>query len=275
MHVNVFHSCAVVLLIMCQLLGMNSLQPAQLSFSLAGFLRRGGETDEHADGWGLALYEEQHCKLLIDAQPSASSPLAQWAQEHVRYSRNVIAHIRKATQGEVSTSNCHPFVRRLWGREWSFAHNGNLDTAGLPANEFFHPVGQTDSERAFCLLLDALVRQFGEHEPDAATLHQCLATVSLLIAACGTFNFVLSDGERLFAHRSTELHYVVRAYPFGRALLLDCPLGIDFSRINNPQDRMVIIATKPLTDEAWQPLPLGEVVVFRGGARRELGKLAA
>ena len=41
-------------------------------------------------------------------------------------SDNVIAHIRKATQGRVALENCHPFVRELWGRYWVFAHNGDL-----------------------------------------------------------------------------------------------------------------------------------------------------
>jgi glutamine phosphoribosylpyrophosphate amidotransferase len=40
--------------------------------------------------------------------------------------RNVIAHIRKATQGGVALENTHPFQRELWGRYWVFAHNGDL-----------------------------------------------------------------------------------------------------------------------------------------------------
>jgi len=259
---------------MCQLLGMNSLKPAQLSFSLAGFLRRGGETDEHADGWGIAAHEEAgRVQLLIDERPSARSPLAEWAQQNLRLARNVIVHIRKATQGSVASSNCHPFVRSLWGKEWSFAHNGNLEVAALSRPEYFQPRGQTDSELAFCLLLDALREQFGEQEPALAEIHAVLAATSARISACGTFNFVLSDGEHLFAHRSTDLHYLVRAYPFGRAHLLDCPLGIDFARTNHPDDRMVILATKPLTDEAWVALPKESLQVFSGGRRLEVGVL--
>ena len=260
-------SASAVTLPMCQLLGMNSLKPARLSFSLEGFLRRGGETDEHADGWGIALYEEQRCHLLIDEQPSAQSPLAQWIQQYSRRSRNIIAHIRKATQGVVSATNCHPFLRHLWGQEWAFAHNGNLDLAALPRSQNFQPCGQTDSELAFCLLLDGLHARFGNQAPGVAEIHACLSELSQKIAATGNFNFVLSNGQWLFAHRSTDLHYLVRAYPFGRAQLLDCPLGIDFARHNESDDRMVIIATQPLTDEAWLALPQGEVVAFTDGHR--------
>lgn len=251
---------------MCQLLGMNSFKPARLSFSLSGFIRRGGETDEHADGWGLAMYEERRCRLTVDPQPSARSPLADLATRDAFCSRNVIAHIRKATQGDINQLNCHPFVRSLWGREWSFAHNGNLDKAGLALVHGFMPRGQTDSEWAFCLLMDALHDAFGDHEPSLDDIYSVLAETTRLIAACGTFNFMLSNGEVLFVHRSTELHFLQRRHPFGCARLLDCPMDIDFSRVNHPDDRMTIIATKPLTDEAWMPLPKGELVAFSDGS---------
>lgn len=252
---------------MCQLLGMNSLKPARLSFSMEGFIRRGGETDEHADGWGVALYESRACRIVLDEHPSARSPLAEWTARNACHSRNVIAHIRKATQGVVSLSNCHPFMRRLWGREWCFAHNGNLDTAGLAATRHFAPVGETDSEWAFCLMMDALYTAFGDEAPAHGAVQGVLAGVARRLATRGSFNFILSDGEAMHVHRSTELHYLQRVHPFGCARLLDCPLDIDFAKVNEPDDRMAVIATKPLTDECWQPLPLGEVVSFVDGQR--------
>lgn len=260
---------------MCQLLGMNSNKPASLHFSLAGFFRRGGETDEHADGWGVAFHEDDCCSLWIDDQPAAYSPVAQRVREEAIRSRNAIAHIRKATRGRVAQVNCHPFRRVLWDKEWSFAHNGTVDLAGLPAPRNFVPVGQTDSEHAFCLILDALVEQFGAAEPDMQGLVACVEAVANVIAKHGTFNFMLSNGEVLLARRATELHYVQRSYPFGRARLLDSPLEIDFSRHNHLDDRMVIIATRPLTDEPWMPIPVGEVVAFVSGERRELARQAA
>lgn len=257
-----------VVKIMCQLLGMNSLKPAELSFSLAGFLRRGGETDDHADGWGIALYEEERaCKLVVEEQASARSVLARSIQQHTGRSCNIIAHIRKATQGDISVENCHPFMRELWGREWSFAHNGNLDKSLLYRPTHFKPYGQTDSELAFCLIFDALVERFGEVAPDVAELHEALQAITRSLAVAGRFNYMLSDGHMLFAHRSTELHYVERAWPFGHVHLIDCPLGIDLAQLNKPDDRMIIIATRPLTDECWQPLPVGEVTAFVDGRR--------
>ena len=73
-------------------------------------------------------------------------------------SGNVIAHIRKATQGHVALENCHPFVRELWGRYWVFAHNGDLKDFHPRLHGAFRPVGGTDSERAFCWLMQELAK---------------------------------------------------------------------------------------------------------------------
>ena len=42
---------------MCQLLGMNCNVPTDICFSFTGFRKRGGDTDVHADGWGIAFFE--------------------------------------------------------------------------------------------------------------------------------------------------------------------------------------------------------------------------
>jgi glutamine amidotransferase len=75
-------------------------------------------------------------------------------------SKNVIAHIRKATQGEVMLENCHPFVR-MRGRYWVFAHNGDLKEFAPELDGSFLPVGTTDSERAFCYILQQMRHRFG------------------------------------------------------------------------------------------------------------------
>jgi predicted glutamine amidotransferase len=111
---------------MCQLLAMNCNVPTDICFSFAGFQARGGATDVHADGWGIAFFEGRGTRVFLDPQPSCVSPVAALVRSYPIHSKNVIAHIRKATQGEVALENTHPFMRELWGRYWIFAHNGNL-----------------------------------------------------------------------------------------------------------------------------------------------------
>ncbi len=53
---------------MCQLLGMNCAEPTDVTFSFTGFAARGGVTDHHADGWGIAFFEDKACRLFIDHQ---------------------------------------------------------------------------------------------------------------------------------------------------------------------------------------------------------------
>ena len=57
------------------------------------------------------------------------------------------------------------------------------------------------------------------------------------IGARGEFNFLLSDGDWLFAHCSSRLCSIVRRAPFAEAHLADEDLTVDFRRLTGPQDR--------------------------------------
>jgi glutamine amidotransferase len=240
---------------------MSSKQPAALDFSFTGFARRSAE---HGDGWGIALHNGSGCQLYTDAlacDPLAAGaavpqPAHQGAQRGGPYPQ--------ATQGRVSLENSHPFTRELWGQTWSFAHNGDLKLFE-PRRGLYAPWGDTDSELAFCHLLSELALRY-EHRPPR---HQLFATLQILaasIAEYGSFNFLLSNGELLFAHCSTELHGVQRQYPFSVAQLVDCDLSIDFSQHNQPDDRMTVIATRPLTsNEQWTRFAPGELKLFIQG----------
>ena len=85
------------------------------------------------------------------------------------HSINVIAHIRKATKGVVALENTHPFMRELWGRYWIFAHNGTLEDFAPQLRRAFRPVGSTDSEHAFCCMLETLRHAFPAGEPPLAS----------------------------------------------------------------------------------------------------------
>jgi glutamine amidotransferase len=246
---------------------MNCNTPTDICFSFTGFQVRGGLTDQHGDGWGIAFFEGRGCRLFIDPAPSYRSPVAELVRSYPIRSRNVIAHIRKATQGDVCLENTHPFMRELWGRYWIFAHNGNLRGFAPIFDAGFRPVGATDSERAFCFLLQSLSRRFGPLEPDRAGLFEAVAELARSIAAHGEFNFLLSNGECLIAHCSTRLAYIVRQAPFTVAHLKDQDLAVDFSELTTPHDRVAVIATTPLTDnEAWTDISPGSLLLFHDGS---------
>ena len=251
---------------MCQLLAMNCNVPTDIVFSFTGFALRGGHTDTHHDGWGIAFFEGAGVRHFVDHQSAVTSPVAELIKRYPIKSKNVIAHIRKATQGRVALENCHPFVRELWGRYWVFAHNGDLKQFYPVLDGAFRPVGDTDSERAFCFLLQELRARFGDVAPPLAQLRAALAELVGGIAAHGAFNLMLSDGSALFAHCSTRLCYVVRQYPFVTAQLSDEDILVDFSHVTTPNDRVAIIVTEPLTtNERWTQFQPGELKVFVDG----------
>jgi predicted glutamine amidotransferase len=251
---------------MCQLLGMNCNVPTDIVFSFTGFVHRGGRTDTHHDGWGIAFFEGAGVRHFVDHQAAVASPIAGLIKQYPIKSTNVIAHIRKATQGRVALENCHPFVRELWGRYWVFAHNGDLKQFDPVLDGAFRPVGTTDSERAFCFLLQELRERFGDRPPELAALRHALGELVRLIAQHGTFNMMLSDGTALFAHCSTKLSYVVRQHPFPTACLSDEDLSVDFSQVTTPNDRVAIIVTEPLTtNETWRDFQPGELKLFVDG----------
>ena len=252
---------------MCQLLGMNCNVPTDICFSFEGFCARGGKTDEHKDGWGIAFFEGLGCRVFLDDKPSVTSAIAALVRQYPIRSMNVIAHIRKATIGPIGLENCHPFKRELWGRYWVFAHNGDLPELPSELQGVHRPVGQTDSEQAFCLILNTLRQAFPLQKPPLESLYVVLQAITHEIARYGIFNYLLSDGEHFFAHCSTKLCYIVRQAPFAAAHLIDEDITVDFQELTTPSDRVAIIATTPLTDnETWITIQPGELLVFREGA---------
>lgn len=253
---------------MCQLLALNCNSPTHVGFSFTGFAQRGGRTDEHKDGWGIAFFEggrDKGLRHFVDVQPACESPMAQFVRQYPIRSRNVIAHIRKATLGAVALENCHPFVRELWGRYWVFAHNGTLLDFAPKLHAQFQPVGSTDSELAFCWIMQELAKSHAGM-PQIGELTLTLRELAARLAERGTFNFLLGNGLALWAHASTQLHYVERSHPFAHAQLRDEDLSIDFSQHNHPGDKIAVVVTAPLTtNEDWQAFAPHTLKVFVDG----------
>ncbi len=102
--------------------------------------------------------------------------------------------------------------------------------------------------------------------PSVAELTNTLRELAPVPAAHGTFNFILGNGQALWAHCSTPLHHIVRQHPFARASLQDEDVTVDFAEHTSASDRVAVIVTEPLTkDERWVPFAPGELRVFVDG----------
>ncbi|MDX1669354.1 MAG: class II glutamine amidotransferase, partial [Limnobacter sp.] len=203
-------------------------------------------------------------------QPAYNSPVSELIRAYPIRSYNVISHIRKATEGAIKLANCHPFVRELWGQAWVFAHNGDLKDFHPKLTGDFLPIGETDSERAFCLLLQTMKAQFGNRTkqtaPKVTEIEECLKPMAKQIAEHGTFNMLLSNGQAMYTHCSTKLSYIVREHPFTKAHLIDCDMQVDFGTVTTKNDRVAVIATTPLTDdEVWTHYESGQFTTFHEG----------
>jgi predicted glutamine amidotransferase len=250
---------------MCELLGMSANVPTDICFSLTALVRRGGDTGPHADGWGIAFYEGKGCRAFHDPEPGARSRIAQFVREYPIKSRIVISHIRRANRGRVGLENTHPFARELWGRQWSFAHNGQVKGIKRRPLSFYRPIGTTDSEHAFCWILDGLRRRWKEPPRHSALVRE-IAALCHELDGQGVFNALLSDGRTLFAYCSTRLVTITRRAPFGPATLIDDELTVNFAEETTPEDVVTVIATRALTrNETWTPLPRHALTVLRDG----------
>jgi predicted glutamine amidotransferase len=254
---------------MCELLGMECNVPTDIVFSFTGLRLRGGKTGPHGDGWGLAFYEGRAARVFLEPTAAAASPLAGFLAEHPIKTMLAVGHVRRRTRGTTTLANTHPFARELWGRTWVFAHNGTLRHVRRRKLGRFHPIGQTDSEYAFCYLLDRLARRFPAYPRRPSALWDAVAAVGAELGADGTFNFLLGDGQHLYARCATKLWHIIRKAPFGVASLADDDLRIDFSTVTTARDRVAIVATAPLTrNETWSQGRPGEMWVFDRGALR-------
>lgn len=255
---------------MCELLGMECNVPTDIVFSFSGLALRGGARGPHADGWGLALYEKKSVRTFLEPAAAAKSPLAEYIRKNPIKTLLAIAHVRKRTRGPVNLANTHPFVRELWGRHFTFAHNGTVRGARKLSAGRFSPIGTTDSEHAFCALMNRLERRFPNGYPGPKLLAEAVAKAGAEIGERGTFNFLLADGERLFARCATKLSYIIRQAPFKKATLADDDICVDFAEVTTPKDRVAVIATAPLTrDEQWTIGVPGQMWVFHKGRLAE------
>ena len=241
--------------------------PTDICFSFSGLMQRGGETGPHIDGWGIAFYEGRGCRTFHDPAPSAKSEVAKLVRSYPIKSCNVISHIRRANHGKVCLENTHPFNRELWGRNWTFAHNGQLKGVKKFPLAHYRPIGTTDSEYAFCWMLGAIRERFPFPPKRHDTLARFIGGLCRQLDLLGVFNILLCDAKHLYAYCSTELSWLTRRAPFGEAQLIDLDFTIDFVKETTNRDIVTVIATRALTDnETWNAMVPGELKVFKQGA---------
>lgn len=272
---------------MCELLGMSSNHKSTINLSLTVLSERGENPHRHGDGWGVAFYEGKDVRLIKDCGEAKDSPWVKLIKQQEIHSQYVIAHIRKSTIGEVSYKNTHPFIRELCGSMHTFAHNGTLE--GIQTNpkfltRRFHPVGTTDSEHAFCHLMDRMTALWENSEttPSLEKRYELVTEFADDLRKLGTANFLYSDGDALFAHgnkRHDPIKDVVEwpglqylqlvSEKDEKAFKKSSKSGIS---VKHGEDVITLFTSVPLNlVHQWSPLEEGEVMAVQNGLIKYFG----
>ncbi|MFZ2170853.1 MAG: class II glutamine amidotransferase, partial [Methylococcaceae bacterium] len=119
---------------------------------------------------------------------------------------------------------------------------------------------------SFCWLLNELDRKYPQKPANMEPVFRYLGELCLKLQTFGIVNFLLSDGNYLFAYCSNTLHWITRRAPFGKARLIDEEMTIDFQQKTTPHDVVTVIATQPLTsNEHWHKMADNHYLLFHDG----------
>ena len=218
----------------------------------------------HGHGWGVADYPDG--LPIVERQTWAAYRGEHFKKKAARvYARTVVAHVRRATVGEPSIENTHPFTH---GR-WIFAHNGtvpNFERVRVPmleATDNLHRneiEGTTDSELVFRYILSQWMRY-----PEAGLLATVRRSVEEILRWCHDvdgsapigLNIVLTNGERLVGTRlGRTLWFLER----GAVFICNVCGKSHVHHHHGHEYRSVEVASERLTDEAgWKAVPNGTV----------------
>jgi len=262
---------------MCELLAVSSDPATRLTLSLSALASHSAPASGTRDGWGVAYYQGKDVALFREPGAADDSPLVRLLERNGPCTSLAISHIRHATQGEVSLANTQPFVREFAGTTHVFAHNGDLPgirQCKVGPQDRYQPVGTTDSEHAFCVLLERLRAAVGLSTPQPPLRRrlEVIAAFAAELRRLGPANFLYADGDTLFAHGHRRIQRATgRVTPPGlHVLARQCPRSTESieghgAAVAAGFQHVVLIASVPLTDEAWRPLAEGEIVAVSAG----------
>lgn len=260
---------------MCELFAMSSLKPVDVDVSIAMLAGHGTADGYNHDGWGIAYYEGRDARLIKEADAAGESEWIPFLRRIAPLSHSVLAQIRHVSQGARRYVDTQPFFRELGGRRHTFAHNGNLadiqeDPKLILGNH--RPLGDTDSEYAFCSLLARLQSLWLSDAPlpPLAARTRIVGEFASDISCLGSANFVYCDSDALFAYSHVRRQSDGEFRPPGlylssRECLSKQPVQEHGVSIEGDTQRVTLVASVPLSDDGWQAvMPHTLVTIARG-----------
>jgi glutamine amidotransferase len=277
---------------MCRLYALQATHPTRAACELLDAQNALVAQSEHdtrglsnPHGWGLASLINGTARCVRQVKPADESK--KYRDQALQLEgTTLLAHIRRATVGDPSQDNTHPFRRR----SAFLIHNGHVPAfdAVRPrlldrlSEEHRHTIrGTTDSEHIFALLL-----QLRDEHPDwpihevtrravhllqtwcdaaQAVVHTGVSDVPFddldtvddeIIHSTLALNLLWTDGSGLGGARLNRSLWALR-----RTHSYVCPVcGDDHTDAPaSERYRATVLASERITDEDWKPVPNGSV----------------
>lgn len=223
---------------------------------------------DNPDGWGVAYYPNKAAQVIKEAIPAGKSTLYPLiAKPESLRTKILVAHVRHASVSTITHENTHPFHRELHGKEYVFAHNGTLINYREFETGRFTPIGETDSEYAFCSLMHFL--ESNKYDSFNENYFSSIQEYLHRLNEHGRLNCIFSEGTYLFCYHDKNgyvgLHYAYRRAPFHPIHLIDEDLEINLAEAKLPSQKGFIIASQPMTNEHWSAFNPGTLKVLKDG----------
>ena len=227
---------------MCEIYGFSGNRKKELNNDLREFY---SHSDEHPNGWGLALFDEQNTELYKEVCRADKSDFLKEKLSTPVKAKNALAHIRLATIGNVEQDNCHPFTAAdNSGRTWTLIHNGTVFECDKLNKYIFLQKGETDSERILLFIIDRIneaITRLGR-SLTAEERFEILDKIVRNSSPKNKLNLLIYDGNTLYAHTNfrDSLYY-------------------------RQDENGVTFSTRPLSEGIWKNVPFTTLLGCQNG----------
>jgi predicted glutamine amidotransferase len=230
----------------------------------------------NGDGFGIGWYIpelNEEPATFVSVNPAWSNRNLRNLAPRVR-TPCFFAHVRAASVGEVSESNCHPFQYK----NLLMMHNGGVENFSRIKRKVCEPLsdelynwikGQTDSEHLFAYMLNQLLSEASiSPETIMSAFEKTFGDLKRIMKDYGIeepayLNMIVTNGDFFVGTRYTSdpalLPLTLYHSEGGRYVVED---GISLMKAPEDDDQAVLIVSEKLTEEKhWTAIPANHFVV--------------
>lgn len=227
-------------------------------------------------GSGIACYPGDGNAALVIKDPKSFADIGRPSalDSKETFSSSIFMMHFNGASWNPTTQDTEPYTRIVGKKDWVWMHQGALDMPKLRkkhnqySDNFYEPLGNTDSELAFCIILNRVLAWKVKKLSDIGwdKLHDWFKELNQL----GSANFFLSDGTTLVIYRGLDAQnalYKHRIKPPYESIALanaDAGFTLDFRKEANNLRTVYAFSTLPVSLESKE-MKKGQMVVAKKG----------